>query len=200
MKFLIILFTFCSCFSFGQDCEDAITDIRAWYKSTEANLKNCAVIEVNDWIDEEQYNGYTPEVVAYFDTVAYEIIKIDEYGQSDWYEETKSYYFKNGALYFLFAKGYSPGEMYTATELNITEHELWERGWEAKTLEYFEKRTYFKNNKVIRCLEKSELFPANESDPEMKDISNVQVELSDSEGDDEIKHTNKLLLMLRGRH
>ena len=115
----IQLFIFLNLFSYllvAQSIDDEISKIRKWYSETEGKLEKCEVVELNDWVDEDEYSGYTPEITAYKDEKG-KIIKIIEKGFADWHEVSKMFYLKEGELFFVFSKGYGAGEMYTAEEL-----------------------------------------------------------------------------------
>lgn len=183
---------------FSQTEEETVKKIRSWYKETEASLADCRVIHMNDWEAQGDYDGFTPEFTAYFDTVKREFIKILQYGGGDWYEEWTSYYLRNNELFFIFSKGYTPGEMYTAQELNVTEEELWEMGQEAKTLSAFETRIYYNGTDVIRYLTKDKEVSA-EGEYSLKDVKNEKQEIPSAEGTDRLEYLRLIMAELKTR-
>ncbi len=103
------------------------------------------------------------------------------------------YYIKDGVLFFIFSKGYNPGEMYTAEELEISDEELWQMGGEAKTLKAFEKRIYFSKGEIIRYLTKDKTFSANTSDFGMSNMDNEAGDIDKLDGQMLNKHVLKMI-------
>jgi len=200
MKILFLLLVLFSNQLISQTTEESILEIRKMYKETENVLNICEIINSNDWIDEEQYNGYTPEITAYYDTRRKEIVKIVEYGAGDWHESTTSYYLREGKLFFVFIESYSPEEMFTGEELGMTEEELHESGGEAKTLDYYEGRIYIKDWVVIRDLTKHKIMSASEGDPSLKEIKNEQEEIFPGNYEGVFSHLEKMLEHLKTKN
>ena len=180
----------------AQSVEDEINTIRKWYGKVEGKLTNCQVVELSDWVDDEDYSGYMPEITGYYDKDLDQFIKIVEIGYADWHEITKMYYLNNGELFFIFMKGYYAGEMYTAEELGISEEEFWQMGGEAKNLDAFEERIYFSNEKIIRYLIKEKTFPVNEANFNMSDIDNEKGNIEKLDSQRMSKHVQKMLAAL----
>ncbi|MBD3635889.1 MAG: hypothetical protein HUJ25_00995 [Crocinitomicaceae bacterium] len=183
MKSLIALFLFTSFVLTAQTNEDRIEEIRSLYKDVESRLKNCREIPLTLFYDEDYVTGGSTETVGYYDTTKKELIKITETSYYDWAEDVTSYYFHKGELFFIFSKGNSRGEMYTADELGISEDELWESGGEAKTLIYYENRYYFLDKTCIRHLSKEVEIDADKEG----DLSKVENEKADAASKDIIK-------------
>ena len=172
MKHLLLTLLIVPALSFSQTEEDRIKDIRSWYKEVEGNLENCIKIPLTMFYDSEYVRGGSTEIEGYYDTINKVIIKIVERTYYDWAEDATSYYFHDKEMFFIFSTGSGPGEMYTAEELGVSEEELWEMGGEAKTLNYYQDRYYYQNEKCIRHLNKA----AEISSEEEVDMSKVENE------------------------
>lgn len=176
--------------------DEQINTIKKWYSEVEANVAACRVVKMDDWVDEDEYSGYTPAYTFYLDKETGACIKFVEYGAADWHEITKSYYFHEGELFFVFETGYFPGEMMTAEELEISEEELWEMGGEAKTLRGFENRIYFWKGKTIQFLSK-EIESENGVEFNFQAIENQSEDKSLIEAEGYLAHAGKCILALR---
>jgi len=193
VAFLILI----SFISIGQTEDESVSKIRKWFKATEANLESCVQVKLNDWEADTYYSGYTPEFIGFYDTTKNELIKVDRYGAADWHELWTSYYFKDGKLFFIFERGYTPGEMYTAKDLGITEEELWERGQDAKTCEAFETRAYYVNDKVVRYLKKEQEVSVESKIKVSSEVKSVKKDVAEANAAVEIQYTKQFIAMLK---
>ena len=180
-------------FLIAQTTDDKIKNIRSWYKDVEENLTRCTVIELTDWVDEQEYFGYNPVFKGYYNAENKQFIKIEEKGMADWHEVTKMYYLKGGVLFFVFIKGYNADEMYTAEELGISETEFWQRGGEAKNLKAYEERIYLAENKTIRYLKKEKIFSTGEQNFDMSDLNNENRNTNEIDTQRIISYVNRIL-------
>ena len=128
--------------------------------------------------DDNYNSGGSTEIEGYYDTITKEIIKVVEMTYYDWAEDETAYYYRQGQLFFIYSKGNSPGEMYTAQELEITEEELWERGGEAKSLNFYEDRYYYHDKKCIRHLNKSKLISV-EDEADLSEVPNEKIKIEE---------------------
>lgn len=178
--FLIaLLLSPCTSLSQTDPSPERIKEIRAWYKDVENRLSNCIRIPVTMFYDSDYVSGGSTEMEGYVDTTNNEIIKIVEHTYYDWAEDESSFYYHEGELFFIFSAGNTPGEMYTAEELGVSEQKLWEMGGEAKTLRYYEERYYFESDKCIQHLHKEFEVPTGEAPP-LKEVDSEPFSLDDS--------------------
>jgi len=197
-NFLLLLLFIFSQQVISQTSEESIAKVRKMYKETENVLKTCKIIKSTDWVDEDQYNGYTPEITAYYDPRRKEIVKIVEYGAADWHEYRSSYYLRGGNLFFVFIESNSADEMFTADEMNMSEEELHESGGEAKTMNYSEERIYLLNWKVIRDLTKQKVVDVSE-EPNLKEIKNKEEVIVPGVYEGVFSHLEKMLTYLKAK-
>ncbi len=178
---------------------EQIIQIRKWYAEVESNLEQCQVVTMNDYTDPDIYEGYLPEIKAWYDKENKNFIKIQHMGLADWHEKTSYCYLNNGTLFFIYTTGYSPDKMYTAEELNLTEEELWEMGGEVKTIDYYEARIYFVNKEIIRHLTKHKSFPESESDHDLSEVKNEKVAIDEGDGDKEVAYIARIIEALNNK-
>jgi hypothetical protein len=180
MNKLVVLLLFIPILTNAQDTEDRIKNIRAWYKDIESRLDKCVEIPFTMYYDENYDKGGSSDLMGYYDTVSMELIKVVEHNYMDWAEDISSYYYYKGDLFFIYQNGYTPGEMFTATELGISDDELWESGGEAKTLEHYQNRYYFLDKNCIQYLHKeAEVDIDKEAD--LKDVEHKELSTESSD-------------------
>ncbi len=209
MRTLILLLFMGPLVAFGQTSSEKVKQIRTWYAESEKLASSCTIVKMNDWADPDQYEGYSPEYTAWYDKNTKTFVKISETGGGDWHETTTSYHLNKGKLFFIFSKGYTPGTMYTAKELNMTEEELWQSGGEAKTLNAFEHRWYVWESTVFKTLVKDKEFTAKNGTFDMvekfnlSDVKNETVIPNDEKARKMFKtsndHLNKIIAELTKR-
>ncbi|MCB9224066.1 MAG: hypothetical protein H6582_07830 [Crocinitomicaceae bacterium] len=181
MRLIFFLFISMSFLASSQSTEDRVKTIREWYKETEGKIKNCIQLPLTDINDPNYVVGGSYDIIAYYDSASHQIIKIVEETYYDWAVNKTSWYFKKGECFFIFNEFNGAKEMYTAEELEITEEEYWQRGGEAKTVEFNEDRMYYNSEgKCIRYLNKNTVVPASETQPNMKDVSNETLDENDT--------------------
>ncbi|MEX1002606.1 MAG: hypothetical protein WDZ35_10870 [Crocinitomicaceae bacterium] len=188
-KLVLTLFLFPSVIGYGN--EEDIQQIKEWYKQIEDNLDNCVKVPLTAFYDEDYVTGGSSDLEGYIDTTTNQLVKIIEHTYYDWAEDVNSYYFHEGNLFFIFSHGNYPGEMYTAEELEISEDELWQRGGEAKTINYYERRVYYKSAVCIRHQYKEKEYDV-EAQPDLKLEKNDEPPLADDATKDLFKHGSVL--------
>ncbi|MBN1500552.1 MAG: hypothetical protein JW982_10365 [Spirochaetes bacterium] len=161
-----------------ENIENDILKIRKQYQEIESNIKN---------LDKMESEGIT----GYYDPENKQLVKITTALLRDWYEENCSFYFHEGELFFIFIERCSGEEMFTTEELGITEEQLWQSGWEAKTLKFSQDRIYVKKNKCIRYLSREKVLPVSNTNPELYKVKDHEV--NPSEYDISIIETGILL-------
>ena len=188
-KWILILFLPISFLSYGN--EEDIQQIKTWHKQIEDNLSKCVKIPLTVFYDEDYVTGGSNDLEGYFDTTTNQLVKIVEHTYYDWAEDENAYYFHDGNLFFVFSSGSYPGEMYTAEELETIEDELWQRGGEAKTINYYERRIYYKAAICIKHLYKEKEYDVEET-PNLSSTENGEPPLIDAATIDLFKHGNVL--------
>lgn len=194
MKKILFLLIFLPIGSFTQNADDQIKQIRTWYKEVESKLDQCKIIKLYDFYDEDFVTGGSSEAMCFYDTINNEIIKIIEETYYDWAIDRSSYYYHDGDIFFVFSEGNSPGEMYSADELGISEEELWERGGEAKTLNYYQDRFYYHADVCIRHLNKALELSAEAEEPTFKEVDNETQKIDNEFTHSLMKHAINLYL------
>jgi hypothetical protein len=173
MKYFILFLFSSAFFSFSQKEQNQIEEIKSWYKEIESNLKNCAIVKNPSFWDDNYPTGSTLDLVGYYDSTKGYFVKIITYSGGDWHEEWNSYYFNDSILFFIYSRGYTPGEYYTAEEMEMSEEEYWQSGGECKNLDAFEQRLYYADKKCIRFLSKNEIVKDYDENIALTDTKNV---------------------------
>ncbi len=177
--FLIVLFLNSASFQlFSQGTESDIQQIRGWYAEVEGLLNDCEEIDLADYTAFE-VDGPT-EIKAFYHPESNKIIKIVMTIFQDWHEESNQHYLKDHQLFFTFTDGYFADEMYTAEELDMDEDQYFMNGGEAKTLAYYQYRTYYKKKEVIRFLSKEKVIAVSDDRPDLSKIPNVTESIKDA--------------------
>lgn len=191
MKAYLLIFILVPILSYSQSTDDRIKEIRSLYKDVESRLANCIKIPITMFYDEDYITSGSSEMEGYYDTTSRELIKIVEHTYYDWAESEVSFYFNKGDLFFVYDRGNTPGEMYTAEELGMTEQELWESGGEAKSLEYYENRYYFEGRTCIQHKSKNKEILIDD-DPDLSEVPNEKMDATEVGIIDINKHGYKL--------
>jgi hypothetical protein len=143
---LVIVCVLFSHSSFSQSTKSDIKEIRKNYKEVVKN-KNSFFKKSQDLMGGSSEGG---QAVAYFEEDIIRLIAISWYGEMG--KTTRSYYYKNEKLFFIFEEIYTYNapiyyDKETAKEDNSVEF------FDDKKTTRLENRYYYKNNELIRVLD-----------------------------------------------
>lgn len=181
---------------FAQSGKEQTKLIRQWYGEIESSLTTYKIVKLNDYSDPDIYEGYSPEIKGWYNEDVKQFVKIEHTGMADWHEEIHNIYLRDEQPFFIYTKGYSAGEMYTAEDLNVTEEELWEMGGKPKTIDHFESRIYFSDKKVIEHLTKRKSFSSLEDDVNLSDVKNEKAPIDQVFGEKEIDYIARIIVAI----
>ncbi|MFK7772042.1 MAG: hypothetical protein AB8F94_07875 [Saprospiraceae bacterium] len=161
--------------SYIDDVEKNILDIRERFQDTENNLKSFSkkIAEMKD------SDGFITDLTGYYDQdgKSRKVVVQEVMGHG---ASTVSYYIKNGTIYFIYEERVSEASVMGPFTFN-------------------ERRTYVKDEKIIRLLEKEETVKMDEK-PQLSKVPNkdITATLKDQTGKVNFDGMDNILQLLAG--